>query len=60
MHIANVLCGHIYGSVSSISCVLSTLVGSVSGSAVAVAAIMVFFLDAVLFLPNLVYGPNGG
>ena len=25
-----------------------------------VVAIMVFFPDAVLFLPNLVYGPNGG
>ena len=25
-----------------------------------VVAIMVFFPDAVLLLPNLVYGPNGG
>ncbi len=38
MHVANVLCGHMYGSVGQVSCVLSTLMGGVSGSAVADAA----------------------
>ncbi|MBR3797080.1 MAG: TRAP transporter large permease [Clostridia bacterium] len=38
MNVANVLCGHMYGSVGQVSCVLSTLMGGVSGSAVADAA----------------------
>ena len=38
MNLANVLCGHMYGSVGQVSCVLSTLMGGVSGSAVADAA----------------------
>ena len=38
MNLASVLCGHMYGSVGQVSCVLSTLMGGVSGSAVADAA----------------------
>jgi len=38
MKLASVLCGHMYGSVGQVSCVLSTLMGGVSGSAVADAA----------------------
>lgn len=38
MKLANVLTGHMYGSVGQVSCVLSTLMGGVSGSAVADAA----------------------
>lgn len=38
MRLANVLTGHMYGNVGQVSCVLSTLMGGVSGSAVADAA----------------------
>ena len=38
MKLANVLTGHMYGSVGQVSCVLSTLMGGVSSSAVADAA----------------------
>ena len=38
MKLSNVLCGHMYGSVGQVSCVMSTLMGGVSGSAVADAA----------------------
>lgn len=36
--LANVLTGHMYGSIGQVSVVLSTLMGGVSGSAVADAA----------------------
>lgn len=38
MKLANVLTGHMYGNIGQVSCVLSTLMGGVSGSAVADAA----------------------
>ncbi|MDO5300722.1 MAG: TRAP transporter large permease subunit, partial [Clostridia bacterium] len=38
MKLANVLTGHMYGNVGQVSCVMSTLMGGVSGSAVADAA----------------------
>lgn len=38
MRFANVLTGHMYGNVGQVSCVMSTLMGGVSGSAVADAA----------------------
>ena len=38
MKLASVLTGHMYGSVGQVSCVMSTLMGGVSGSAVADAA----------------------
>ncbi len=38
MRLANVLTGHMYGNIGQVSCVLSTLMGGVSGSAVADAA----------------------
>lgn len=38
MHLANVCTGHMYGNIGQVSCVLSTLMGGVSGSAVADAA----------------------
>jgi len=36
--LSNVLTGHLYGNIAQVSCVLSTLMGGVSGSAVADAA----------------------
>ncbi len=38
MKLASVLTGHMYGNIGQVSCVLSTLMGGVSGSAVADAA----------------------
>ncbi|MHA4984920.1 TRAP transporter large permease [Cetobacterium somerae] len=38
MKLANVCTGHMYGNIGQVSCVLSTLMGGVSGSAVADAA----------------------
>ncbi|MGE4276409.1 MAG: TRAP transporter large permease [Lawsonibacter sp.] len=38
MKLANVLTGHMYGNLGQVSCVMSTLMGGVSGSAVADAA----------------------
>ena len=38
MRLANVLTGHMWGNIGQVSCVLSTLMGGVSGSAVADAA----------------------
>jgi TRAP-type mannitol/chloroaromatic compound transport system permease large subunit len=38
MKIANVCTGHMYGNLGQVSCVMSTLMGGVSGSAVADAA----------------------
>lgn len=38
MRLANICTGHMYGNIGQVSCVLSTLMGGVSGSAVADAA----------------------
>ena len=38
MKLSNVLTGHMYGNIGQVSCVMSTLMGGVSGSAVADAA----------------------
>lgn len=38
MNLANICTGHMYGNIGQVSCVLSTLMGGVSGSAVADAA----------------------
>ncbi len=38
MRLSNVLTGHMYGNIAQVSCVMSTLMGGVSGSAVADAA----------------------
>lgn len=38
MHFANVCTGHMYGNVGQVSCLMSTLMGGVSGSAVADAS----------------------
>lgn len=38
MRLANVITGHMYGNIAQVSCVMSTLMGGVSGSAVADAA----------------------
>ena len=38
MHLASVCTGHMYGNIGQVSCLLSTLMGGVSGSAVADAA----------------------
>ncbi|MDR1533719.1 MAG: TRAP transporter large permease [Planctomycetota bacterium] len=38
MKLSNVLTGHLYGNIAQVSCVMSTLMGGVSGSAVADAA----------------------
>ncbi|MDR1535728.1 MAG: TRAP transporter large permease [Planctomycetota bacterium] len=38
MRLSNVLTGHLYGNIAQVSCVMSTLMGGVSGSAVADAA----------------------
>jgi len=38
MRLSNVLTGHLYGNLAQVSCVMSTLMGGVSGSAVADAA----------------------
>ena len=48
MNVANVLCGHMYGSVGQVSCVLSTLMGGVSGSANADAA-----MECKLLVPEM-------
>ena len=49
--LANVLTGHMYGSIGQVSVVLSTLMGGVSGSAVADAAMAVSYTH--LTLPTL-------
>ena len=38
MKLSNILTGHMYGNIAQVSCVMSTLMGGVSGSAVADAA----------------------
>ncbi|MCD8141418.1 MAG: TRAP transporter large permease [Planctomycetaceae bacterium] len=38
MRLSNVITGHMYGNIAQVSCVMSTLMGGVSGSAVADAA----------------------
>lgn len=60
MRLANVLTGHMYGNVGQVSCVLSTLMGGVSGSAVADAAMETRILGPEMERLGYAKGWGGG